>query len=290
MAIPSFFKNLGKSTKDLLTKDYEQNLPALKFETKTDNNATVTIEARRDTKKDEVIVDPFQIKRELPERGFTFIGKATTNRRLTGEFSVSDKIAKGLKLTTSASTILVTKPDQNPENTAKLSIEYTRDNLAVTADLELVKRVAYVSTVIGNKSLALGGEIEANLLDGILSKYNVTGAYYANNFVLNAFARDQLQSIGSSFFRKVSDNYAAGGEFTYRLNASDATFTLGGECKFDKDSSMKAKVDSKGILSLSYIHNFRKNIRSVFSTQIDALHLNKGDAMRIGFGLTITDE
>jgi len=291
MAVPPFYKDLGKRVKDLLTKDFEQHLPSLKVETKTENNVTVTIEGRRDTKKDEFIIDPFQYKCELPERGFTFITKASSNRRVTGEFSVMDKVIKGLKLTTTASAILVTKPDQNPENTAKLSLEFTRENLAATADFELVKRVSSCSAVFGNKNFALGGEIEANLIDGTFSKYNLSGSYTNNNnFIVHGFIRDYLSTFGSSFYRKVNDNYCLAGEFTYRLNASDASFAIGGERKFDKDSSVKAKLDSKGTASFSYIHNLRKNVRAVFSTQIDTLHFNKGDAMKIGYGLTITDE
>jgi len=295
MATPPLYKNLGKLAKDLLNKDYEKNLPSLKLDTKAENEVSLSVEGKRDVKTGEFVVDPFQYKYDSAERGYTFVGKATSNRKLTAEFSVIDKLAKGLKVVTTFSTILVHKADQVPDNAVKLGLEYTRDNVAATSDFELVKKDRYattanITTVVGNKTFALGGEVGVNLVDATPSKYDSVASYTVGNFVVTGSLRDKFNTIGSSFYRKVNDDTSLAGEFSFKINNSDSSFVVGGQRKLDKDTSVKAKLNSDGIVSLSYIQQLRKNVRAVFSTEINALNLNKPDAHKIGFGITFTDE
>jgi len=290
MAAPPLYKNVGKQAKDLLTKDFEKNLPSLKLETKAENEVALSVEGRRDPKTGEFTVDPFQYKYDFAEGGYSFVAKATSNRKLTGEFSVIDKLAKGLKVVTTVSTTLVNKPDQVPDNAVKLGLEYTRDNVSATSDFELVKRTANITGVVGNKTVAIGGEVEVNLVDAAPSKYNGIAAYTVGNFVVTGSLRDKLNTFGSSFYRKVNDNTSLAGEFAFKFNNNDAIFVVGGQHKLDKDTSVKAKLSSDGVVSLSYIQQLRKNVRAVFSADINALNLNKADAHKIGFGVTFTDE
>jgi len=295
MATPPLYKNIGKLSKDLLSKDYEKSLPSLKLETKAENEVSLSVEGKRDAKSGEFIVDPFQYKYEFADRGYTFVGKATSNRKLTGEFSVIDKLAKGLKVVTTVSTLLVTKNDQVPENAVKLGLEYTRDNIAATSDFELVKKDRYATTanitgVVGTKTLAIGGEVGINLMDGSPSKYDTVASYTVGNFVVTGSLRDRFGTIGSSFYRKVSDDTALAGDFSFKINDNETSFVVGGHHKLDKDTSIKAKLNSNGVVSLSYIQQLRKNVRAVFSTEINAFNLGKADAHKIGFGITLTDE
>jgi len=290
MATPPLYKNVGKHAKDLLTKDFEKNLPSLKLETKAENEVALSIEGRRDPKTGEFIIDPFQYKYDFVESGYSFVGKATSNRKLTGEFSVIDKLAKGLKVTTSVSAVLSNKPDQAPASAVKLGLEYTRDNISTTSDFELIERTANITAVVGNKTIAIGGEVEVNLVDAAPSKYNGIVAYTVVNFVVNVSLRDKLKTFGSSFYRKINDNTALAGEFAFKFNTNDALFVVGAHHKLDKDTSIKSKLSSDGVVSLSYIQQLRKNVRAVFSADVNALNLNKADAHKIGFGVTFTDE
>jgi len=290
MSVPNLYKNIGKQANDLLTKDFEKNLPSVKVETKAENEVTFTIQGRRDPKTLEFIIDPFQYKYDLVDKGLSFIAKANSNRKLTGELTVTDKFAKGLKFVAGASTSLTTKPDQNPDNETKIGLEYTRDNLAATVDYEFFKRMASTSVVVGHKGINLGGDLEFNLVDGVPTKYSTAASYTAGNFVVTGSLRDKFHTFGSSFFRKVNDNVSVGGEFLYKLQSSDTTFNAGGSYKLDKDTIVKGKISNKGIVSLSYIQNLRKNVRAVFSTEVDAFNLSKPDGHKVGFGITLTDE
>jgi len=295
MSTPPLYKDLGKQPKDLLSKDFEKSLPSLKLETKAENEVFLSIEAKRDAKGGEFIVDPFQYKYAFADRGYSFVGKATSNRKLTGEFSVIDKLAKGLKVVTTVSTVIANKPNQDPDNSVKLGLEYTRDNIAATSDFELVRKDKYTTTanitgVVGNKTLAIGGELGVNLVDAQPTKYDSIASYTVGNFVVTGSLKDRFGTIGSSFFRKINDDTSLAGEFSYKLNTNDTSFVVGGQHKFDKDASVKVKLNSNGIASLSYIHQLRKNIRAVFSTEINASNLDKADAAKVGFGITYTDE
>jgi len=241
-------------------------------------------------KTGEFIIDPFQYKYDFVESGYSFVGKATSNRKLTGEFSVIDKLAKGLKVTTSVSAVLSNKPDQAPASAVKLGLEYTRDNISTTSDFELIERTANITAVVGNKTIAIGGEVEVNLVDASPSKYNGIVAYTVGNFVVTGSLRDKLKTFGSSFYRKINDNTALAGEFAFKFNTNDALFVVGAHHKLDKDTSIKSKLSSDGVVSLSYIQQLRKNVRAVFSADVNALNLNKADAHKIGFGVTFTDE
>jgi voltage-dependent anion channel protein 2 len=290
MAAPPLYKNIDKHAKDLLTKDYEKSFPSVKVESKADNEVHYSVEARKDTKTGEFVVDPLSYKYNFIERGMSLVVKANTNRKLIAELSVTDKFAKGLKVVTALGSTFVSKPDQNPENSAKLGLEYVRDNFASNSEFELFKKIASVAAVVGNKTVAVGGEVELNLNDGTPTKYNTAASYNAGSFYLTASLTDKFQTLGSSFFRKVNDNTSLAGEFAYKLNSADTSFTVGVHHKIDKDSSLKAKFNNRGVVTLGYLHYLRKNIRAGYTLEVDASNLNKADASKLGFGLTFTDE
>jgi len=288
MDTPVFYKNLGKTSKDLLSKDFERNAPSFKFETKAENGVLFSVEAKR-TNSGEFIVDPFQYKFESPERGLTIVGKANSNRKLSAEVSIADRLAKGLKFNTLVALVLVDKEEKN-NRAAKVGFEYTRENLAATSEFELLRRTAAATAVIGKKGIAVGVETELDLSSFEFNQLNTSASYTSGKVTLTGFTRSKFDAIGGSFFQKVNDNASVAAEVSYKLSGNDsAAFSLGGAYKLDKDTSVKGKVNSDGVVSLSYAQMLRKNVRAVFSTDINTKQLHK-DAHQVGFGFSVTDE
>jgi len=193
MAVPPLFKDIGKTVKDTLEKDYEKNTPSIKLESKTENE-TFTFEGRRDPATNTFAVDPFSFKYDFKERGITFLGKVNSSRKISTEFALTDKLTQGLKLTAALNTTLA-KPDQNVDTGAKVGVEYKRDNLTATTELELVKRTANLSAVVGNKNISGGFEVALDLNDGVPSAYNLATQYVNGSNTICGFIRDQLKTL-----------------------------------------------------------------------------------------------
>jgi len=307
MSIPHFIKNINKHCEDLIKKDFDFNLPSIKVETKAENNATFTFEGKRvigskDVKEGEFLIDPFQYRYEVPEWGLAFIGNARSNRKLGFEVSVKNRFATGLKISTSVATTLANKGEPNQDNAAKFGFEYARDNVATTGDMEFFKRIVNLSAVVGNKTYNAGGEVEADLFNGVINEYNLIAAYNPGGFVVTGFGnvvavvpKDDTKTtpgttIGTTIYKKMNESTTVGAKIGYKLNGTDVTAIIGGERKLDKDTTIKVKADYKGPISFSYVQNVRKNVRIALATEINLLNLNKPDAHKFGVGFTLTDE
>jgi len=289
MAVPPLYKDIGKSVKDTLEKDYEKYTPSIKLESKTENE-TFTFAGKRDPATNAFTVDPVSFKYDLKERGITFLGKLDSKRKICTELSLSDKLTQGLKVFVALDYTLPIKPEQSLDSGANLGVEYKRENLTATTELELVKRKANLTAVVGNKTIAGGFEVGLDLNDGVPSAYNLAAQYVNGSTTLFGAVREQFNTLRGGFHRKISDQVSVAADFDVKRLKNETNFTLGSYYSIDKESAVKAKLNTKGVVTVSYLHNFKKNIRGVFTMEADAFNLNKPDSAKIGFGLTFTDE
>ena len=80
---------------------------------------------------------------------------------------------------------------------------------------------------------------------------------------------------------------ARGGELCKAAKKSDVGLTFGCAYKLDKDTSIKAKVDSDGILSTSYKQKVSSITTLTLAAAVDTVNLNESKH-KFGMMLSIT--
>jgi len=108
--VPPSWKDVGKSSNDLLGKDYHFNGTSLEVKTSTPSNVTFKVDGTRDSKTSLVKGD-LEGKYSDKAHGLTFTQTWTTANILRTKFELENQIAKGLKVETTTTL--------NPEKNTK---------------------------------------------------------------------------------------------------------------------------------------------------------------------------
>ena len=106
------FQDLGKSSNDLLSKDYPFHGTSLEVKTKTPSKVAFKVAGLRDSKTQGITGD-LETKYADPKNGLVFTQTWTTSNVLKSQVELENYIAKGLKLDLSTSLI----PDKGSKST-----------------------------------------------------------------------------------------------------------------------------------------------------------------------------
>jgi len=305
VATPTFvkkplpFKDLGKPVNDLFTKGFPSTY---KFEltTAAENGMKFVASVERKTRevsdssggktKQDYIFSSFQPKIEIKEKGITFNGTLDTDK-LEGELILADLLQKGVKTTFKATAF------DNSKQEISGDLEYRTDSAAVNSGI-LWKDNAYklnFSTVVGYEGISLGGTIGYFLpignVESSLDNFSLAANYTSGKYdITNLFngkkeKGDYKLSVGAKILynHSVHTNFAA--DLTYdplKSLKDGVSLKLLGGYKFDDNTTMKAKVDTVGNVSLAYSQKAYSNLTLTVATEVNAL---KVEDHKVGFSL-----
>jgi len=237
MAVPPQFSNFGKKTKDLFKKTYDFK-NELKVVCKTTD---ATLES-----------GGYQAK---PITGFT---KATWKDPKLGAFEVeshSDGLLKGKLVSTKWNDVGVTVEGNSDTAASTISAEgaYVKESVAATLKVAhtLDKgTVANASLVVSSDRIAVGGTVDFDNLNAP-SGYNVGTEYTQKDLVATVVTADKMNDILLSYFQTVSPRLSLGSTLLVKPEAGSRLLTFGGEFGLDKETNVKFKADSKGVVGTS---------------------------------------
>lgn len=84
----------------------------------------------------------------------------------------------------------------------------------------------------------------------------------------------------------MSNDVSVAAEFLYDRSGDAKVLTMGTKYTVDKDTTVKAKLDSAGAMSLSYMQEIRKNTTLTVCSKFDVRNLDK-PAQQLGLALVI---
>ncbi|CAO3703769.1 unnamed protein product [Rhizopus stolonifer] len=160
MSIPVAFNDIGKSAKDLLSKDYPVGGVKLEVKTAAPNGVTFKVNGQRDNKTG-IIVGDLETKYADKKNGLTFTEAWTTSNHLNGKIELENNLAKGLKVELLTSLL----PSVN-EKAAKINATYKKPNVHTVATLDVIKTNFSINSVFGQNGFLAGAEVAYNVLDG----------------------------------------------------------------------------------------------------------------------------
>jgi len=159
-SIPIPFNDIGKSAKDLLTKDFPTGAVKLEVKTTAPNGVVFKVTGNKDSKTG-IIHGDLETKYSDKKNGLTFTETWTTSNHLNGKIELENNFAKGLKIELHTSLL----PSVG-QKTAKVGVHYKQPNVHTQASLDIFKTHFSVDAVVGRDGFLGGGEVNYDVLDG----------------------------------------------------------------------------------------------------------------------------
>lgn len=200
------------------------------------------------------------------------------------------EIAKGLKLTLDCETPAAGKAGFL--SVGKATADYSSDLLTSKCVYDHFKGDLATTFSTAFQDLTLGWSADFSLAKATLSKLGAACQYVAPDFSLVGKMTDSVgkpdgKTYTCSYFHKVSSDMQVGTELVKAMSKSDVSLALGCAYQLDKDTSVKAKVDSAGMLSMSYKQKVSALTTMVLASQVDTVNLSE-NKHKFGLELKLT--
>jgi voltage-dependent anion channel protein 2 len=284
--VPPSWKDLGKSSNDLLGKDYPIHGTSLEVKTVTPSATTFKVAGLRDTKSSAISGD-IEAKYANKKNGLVFTQTWTTSNVLRSQVELDNYVAKGLKLDLSTALL----PDKG-QKSALVTAAYKQPGLHGRAFLDVFKGPSFTAdTVLSRDGFLVGGEASYNVTEGRVTRYATAVGYSAPEYALTLHGLGNLSTFTASYYHRVNPDVEAGAKAVYDTKASGAvSLEVGAKAYLDSAAFVKAKINNAGILALGYTQALRPGVKASFGLALDTQKLNEvspsGPAHKVGASFT----
>jgi len=279
--VPPSWKDLGKSSNDLLGKDFHIHGTSLEVKTSTPSNVTFKVAG---THSKSAIHGDLETKYSDKPHGLTFTQAWTTANVLRTEIELENQVAKGLKFDL-ATTLL---PEKGAKS-ALLTATYKQPGLHSRAFLDLFKGPTFTAdTVVGRDGFLVGAEASYNVTEGRVTRYSGAVGFSAPEYAVALHGLGNLTTFAASYYHRVSPDVEAGAKAIYDTKAttSGVNLEVGAKAYLDQAAFVKAKINNAGILALAYTQSLRPGVKASFGLALDTQKLNDvsptGPAHKVG--------
>ncbi|CAG7853064.1 Mitochondrial outer membrane protein porin [Serendipita indica DSM 11827] len=285
--VPPSWKDLGKSSNDLLGKDYPFHAIGLEIKTKTPSNVTFRVAGTRDAKSGAIAGD-LEAKYTDNKYGTVLTNTWTTSNVLRTQLEVENQLAKGLKLEAHSSL--------NPEkgiNSGLFNLTFKQPGYHARAALDLFHGSNITSDIVlARNGVLVGAETNYNVNDGSITRYATALGYTAPDYAVTVHGLSNMRLFSASYYHRVNADVEAGAKAVYNSASSSNAMNLevGTKVYLDKAAFVKAKIASTGALALSYTQTLRPGVKAAFGVAIDTHKLQDptigGSPHRVGAQFT----
>ncbi|TFK27625.1 voltage-dependent ion-selective channel [Coprinopsis marcescibilis] len=275
--VPPSWKDLGKSSNDLLNKDYPIHGTSLEVKTKTPSNVAFKVAGNKDSKSN-VILGDLEAKFTDKAHGLTVTQAWTTSNVLRNTVELENQLAKGLKLDLNTSL--------NPEKGAKTAVlggAFKQSGLHTRAVLDIFKGPTFTTdAVLGRDGFLVGAEASYNVTEGKVTRYAAALGYNAPEYAVTLHGLNNLSTFTASYYHLINRDVEAGAKAVYDPKATHGGVALevGSKVYLDKSAFVKAKINNSGVIALGYTQALRDGVKASFGLALDTQKLN--DANPIG--------
>jgi len=265
----------GKTCKDLLSKDFDENTKVTVTTTSADGIKCVA----KGTKAGEKVTGEVSV--EGTGRGVKGEVKVTTGNK------VSVTVTKaGISLGSGATGDVVIAGDIPDRNSGKATFKYRSSpvdfnlkcglNPAPSVELEAGAKVT--------KAILAGCEAKYNTSDAQLVKLDGGVQYTAADFVAAGLLQNMGKVVKCNYHHKVNGDTQVGTEIVYNIKESSTKgMAVGVQHKIDSDSTAKAVLNSKGMLNLMYKQQIQPRTCFILTGAVDTKALEK--SAKLGLAL-----
>jgi len=275
--VPPSWKDLGKSSNDLLGKDYNFHGASLEVKTNTPSGVSFKVAGDRDSKSNAINGD-VEAKWADRKHGLTVTQTWTTSNILRSQIELENQIAKGLKLDLNTSLF----PEKGTKS-AIINAAYKQSGFHSRATLDLFKGPTFTAdTVLGRDGFLVGAEAAYNVTEGNVTRYAAAIGYNAPEYAVTIHGLNNLNTFSASYYHRVSADVEAGAKAVYDSKSTHGGVNLevGAKSYLDSAAFVKAKINNSGVIALGYTQSLRPGVKASFGLALDTQKLN--DASPVG--------
>jgi len=285
--VPPHWKDLGKSSNDLLTRDFPIFGTSLEVKTKTPSNVTFKVNGTRDNKSSAIAGD-LEGKYVDAKNGLTLTQTWTTTNVLKTMIELDNQIAKGLKLDLNTSLM-----PESGSKTVLVNAAFKQLGLHARAVIDLFKGPTFTAdTVIGRDGFLLGAEAAYDVTSGKITRYATALGFSAPEYAVTLHGLGNLSTYSASYYHRVSRDVEAGAKAIYDTKSTTGGIALevGAKAYLDSAAFVKAKINNQSVLCLSYTQALRPGVKAAFGVAIDTANLAPEDRAAHKVGASFTFE
>lgn len=275
--VPPNWKDLGKSSNDLLSKDFPIFGTALEVKTKTPSGVTFRVAGNRDSRTSAINAD-IEAKYSDFKKGIVATQVWTTSNALRTQLELENQFAKGLKLDISS----VLLPEKGPKSASALvNAVYKQPGLHTRAFLDIFKGPTVTADgVVGRDGFLIGGESSFDVQKGAITKYAAAIGYSAPEYAVTLHGLGNGKIFSASYYHRVSADVEAGAKAVYdtKATAGGVALEVGAKAYLDPAAFVKAKINNAGLLVLGYTQALRPGVKASFGLALDTQRLNDATA------------
>jgi len=283
--IPPFFKNFGKSTKDLFKKKFDFENTS-KIVNKTQNGITIETTSNV-TQGFKGTVNTKYVNRDFGEVEVEVSTNASDANKANLKLK---KLAQGLVATVGVASSGKDIKSSCGKPVTSADVEFSQEFFAAQAviktDCEKSKVDVYGS--VGYDGLSVGGQVV--YAGNAISETNVGVEYAQKDLTVSAYTEKNVEVVNVSFFQRLQKETAVGASIKYPLSSGDRTLTVGVEHQLDFDTVVKAKAElPTGVVSTAVEHKlFNPKMQFTVAAEFNAKS-TPFVANKFGCGLTFGD-
>jgi len=284
------FKDIGKACSDLLSKDFKVDETTIEVKSNASNGTAFTSKTTKSAANNSVSGSLVGKKK---------FGNAQTEATVKTDGALAlqvemAELAAGLKLTLDCETPKAGKPGALA--VAKCTADYCSEMLtskcffvyyaaADKPDLCTAFSTAY-------QAFTLGCAADFSVAKRTLAKMGAACEYVADDFSLmfkytDTLGKTDAKVYSCSYFHNVSKDMQVGTEMVKDMSKNEVAMSLGCAYKLDKDTTVKAKVDTEGKLSTSYKQKISAITTMILSSKVDTVNLSDNNH-KFGLALNLT--
>jgi len=285
--VPPSWKDLGKSSLDLLGKEYPIGNTFLEVKTTTPSNVVFKVTGHKPTEG--VIIGNVEAKYTDRKHGLTFTQAWNNANTLLTNVELDNQIVNGLKVDLAASLHPQNAHSHDAEKAAKeavknatLTTTYKMPGLHTRAALNVFKGPTFTAdAVFGHDGFLLGTEATYNVSTGQITKYAAGVGFSAPEYAVTLLAGESFTRYSASYYHRVSRDVEAGGHAIYDTHRSTdgVKIEVGTKAYLDSAAYLKAKMNNAGVLSLGYTQALRPGVKASFGLALDTQKLSGSHAV-----------
>jgi len=282
MAWP-LFKDIGKSSNDLLKKGFPVN-DKFAFRAELDSTSQSGIQFLPYLQETQTKTVEGELKTKFEYRSFAFTAIGNLKEDVSLEVSPT-KATNGFKWTATANSNM---SDFVERLKGKLGVELRNDITSTALSVEsAVKRGGksedapkfLLSSVVGLKEsgIAVGIDVEVAPSTQEFKSLNGALALSKADLDLTFFSKTKVggsTTVGTNYFQKYpfrGRDILLAGELEFELSSKKPTLTLGAQFKPDDDTTVKTRASSKGLVGVSITEKWRGPLSVTLATDLNVL-------------------
>lgn len=269
---PQKFADLGKEARDLLSKNYHFGTVKIEAKTKAANGLAFTAEGSHNTGNGDV-GGSLEGKVTLKPYGVTLTKKWNTANVVSGTIGFENKLIDGLKVDLDGSLSPVTG-----KMTTKVKTDFTGlSNLRATLDVASADFTApsvHLSGVAAYQGWHAGYQASYDTATCKPTENNACVSYKNGGVSIHA-AIANASKYTYTVHHAVNDNLQVAAAFACEAGA-ETGITVGGKYSLDGSAYLKAKLDHKLNLGVSYSQAFGSGVQATLSARVNGKALDQG--------------